>query len=168
MAVDACNPTNQSDTNRVKCKAQWNIVEPCQYVLPVLHIQMGLVNKVLDHLKDWIDTNIEYISSPEQLLRNHFSILSVELIQLKTEHDEIERTELIKKENISIEWRQLVQLLKTPNLKNAYFVEEIEYFAARKLECKALMAIYTSAVAQSKKNCIPKTETIERHKRYAQ
>lgn len=93
------------------------------YVLPVLHIQMAQVNKAFDHLNDWIDTNIEWVDSREHLLRKHVSNLLIGLIQLKTEHDEIEHTKLTKKGHISIKWQEFVYLLKLPNLKMKYSVK---------------------------------------------
>lgn len=39
-------------------------VDPKTVIIPILHCPMGLVNKVLEHLKAWINFEVEHFDCP--------------------------------------------------------------------------------------------------------
>lgn len=45
-------------------------IEVKDYITPILHLQIGLGNDIFCHLLDWIDRDVEKISSDEQLTRD--------------------------------------------------------------------------------------------------
>ena len=48
-------------------------VEPISYIPPILHIMLGLGNKVLDDFFKWVDAMVENIPVTERNLRNVFT-----------------------------------------------------------------------------------------------
>jgi len=57
----------------------WDFVEPKNYIFPVLHVEIGLVNTVLDKFYDWVEDHVEVASAEEKMCRNRMIILDTEL-----------------------------------------------------------------------------------------
>jgi hypothetical protein len=57
----------------------WDFVEPKKYIFPVLHVEIGLVNNVLDKFYDWVEDHVEVASAEEKMCRNRMIILDTEL-----------------------------------------------------------------------------------------
>jgi hypothetical protein len=47
-----------------------DFIQPENYIFPQLHFEIGAVNNVLDHLKAFIEEQVEVISDEERTLRN--------------------------------------------------------------------------------------------------
>ncbi len=43
----------------------WDFNETCHYVVPILHIEIGLVNNAVDNFYDWVEDDIE-VASPDK------------------------------------------------------------------------------------------------------
>jgi hypothetical protein len=57
----------------------WDFIEPLHYIFLELHVEIGLVNNVLDKFYDWVEDHIEVASAEEKLCRNKMIILDTEL-----------------------------------------------------------------------------------------
>jgi hypothetical protein len=55
----------------------WDFIEPCNYMLPQLHIEIGLTNNVLDNFYDFIDDHVEKTSLEEKVARNQLVMADV-------------------------------------------------------------------------------------------
>jgi hypothetical protein len=48
----------------------WDFIKPRNYMLPQLHIEIGLTNNVLDNFYDFIEDQVEKASPEEKVSRN--------------------------------------------------------------------------------------------------
>ena len=48
----------------------WEFIEVINYVYPVLHGEIGLINLALDSFYDILDDNVEVMSEEEKIIRN--------------------------------------------------------------------------------------------------
>ena len=48
----------------------WDFIEVINYVYPVLHGEIGLINLALDSFYDILDDNVEVMSEEEKIIRN--------------------------------------------------------------------------------------------------
>ena len=73
---------------------------------------MGLVNKALQELITWIDSNVEMVSEREQIQRNKVvqDVASL-FINTQTYHNNTTIIEQSRSEYL-LEWRELIQILK--------------------------------------------------------
>jgi len=60
----------------------WDFVEPAQMVFPELHIEVGLVNNVLDNFYSFIDNQVEAPMAEEKFSRNTYIVADVALIRV--------------------------------------------------------------------------------------
>jgi hypothetical protein len=60
----------------------WDFVEPAQMVFPELHIEVGLVNNVLDNFYSFIDNQVEAPTAEEKCSRNTYIVADVALIRV--------------------------------------------------------------------------------------
>ena len=44
-------------------------VEPANYIIPILHVQMGIVNKIIEHLIAWCERDVEKMTDEESMIR---------------------------------------------------------------------------------------------------
>ena len=67
----------------------WDFIEPSHYVVPILHIEIGLVNNAVDNFYDWVEDHIEVASSDEKRCRNKMILLDSELqkVQVKVQEE---------------------------------------------------------------------------------
>ena len=57
----------------------WDFIEPSHYVVPILHIEIGLVNNAIDNFYDWVEDHIEDGTPNEAMCRNKMILLGTEL-----------------------------------------------------------------------------------------
>ena len=74
------------DCKGVKYSPQWNI-EPDQFIVPLLHLEIGLVNKAIEMFKKWVDENIEIVSVEEKDARESYTKENSELENMKQMHE---------------------------------------------------------------------------------
>ena len=70
----------------VKMHPMLDCVEICRYVIPVLHIALGLINRLLKSLLDYINQTLEEVPEDVELARN-------ELLEATYEFEEAKRTQ---------------------------------------------------------------------------
>ena len=54
-----------------------------QYIIPILHTEIGLGNSMLKSFFDWIDYRVEIVSDEEKQKRNDYAKLSKEIVEAK-------------------------------------------------------------------------------------
>ena len=74
------------DTKGVVMPPQLNI-EPCDYIVPILHLMIGLVNKAWISLIHFFDEFVENISDYEATLKDEMLLLNIEIEEIKEESD---------------------------------------------------------------------------------
>jgi hypothetical protein len=57
----------------------WDFLEPSHYILPELHIEIGLHNNALDRSYNWVEDHVEAASMEERLCRNKMIALDTEV-----------------------------------------------------------------------------------------
>jgi hypothetical protein len=55
----------------------WDFIEPSNYMLPQLHIKIGLTNNVLDNFYDFVEDQVEKASPEEKVSRNQLIMTDV-------------------------------------------------------------------------------------------
>jgi hypothetical protein len=55
----------------------WDFIEPCNYMLPQLHIEIGLTNNVSDNFYDFIEYQVEKASLEEKVAKNQLVMADV-------------------------------------------------------------------------------------------
>jgi hypothetical protein len=92
-----------------RCKTKKGIVnnplipfiEPKNYIFPLLHFEIGMINNVLDSLRSFVQQQIEVISGKKKCARKNVIIANVSLTRLK------ERTDCFNESGGAIELRSL-------------------------------------------------------------
>ncbi len=76
------------DISRVVMYPVWDFIEPSHYVVPILHIEIGLVNNVMDNFYDWVEDHVEAATPEEKMCRNKMILMDTELrkAQEKAQH----------------------------------------------------------------------------------
>jgi len=77
--IDAEKLKEARDICGVVSNPVWDFVEPKNYIFPVLHVKIGLVNNVLDKFYDWVEDHGEVASAEEKMCRKRIIILDTEL-----------------------------------------------------------------------------------------
>ncbi len=67
------------DNSKVVMYPAWDFVEPSHYVVPILHIEIGLVNNAVDNFYDWVEDHMEVASPDKKRCRNMMKLLDTEL-----------------------------------------------------------------------------------------
>ena len=49
----------------------WDFIEPSHYVFPELHVEIGLVNNMVDSFYDFVEEQVEVAPPEERMARNH-------------------------------------------------------------------------------------------------
>jgi hypothetical protein len=70
-----------SDIQGIVNNAIWDFVEPAQMVFPEIHIEIGLVNNVLDNFFFFIDDQVEAPTAEEKCSRNTYIVADVALMR---------------------------------------------------------------------------------------
>jgi hypothetical protein len=76
-------------------------IEPKNYIFPLLHFEIGMINNVLDSLRSFVQQQVEVLSDKEKWARNNVIIADVSLTRLK------ERTDYFNESGGAIELRSL-------------------------------------------------------------
>jgi len=69
-------------------KPLFNYVPICNFVIPILHIIIGIVNSLVDCIFEWIEERIEKLSPNQIQARNSFIFAKVQYDCLKENYDE--------------------------------------------------------------------------------
>jgi hypothetical protein len=59
----------------------WDFIEPLNYIIPQLHIEIGLINYVLENFYDFIEEQVEVAPPKEQMARNSMILNDVAVIK---------------------------------------------------------------------------------------
>ena len=65
---DATKKANQKNITGVSEEPLFD-VEPSNYIIPILHVQMGIVNKMFETMIAWSERNVELMSENDTLVR---------------------------------------------------------------------------------------------------
>ncbi len=57
----------------------WSFIEPCNFIFPHLHFEIGVVNMVLDNFYGFVEVHVELISPEEKVAQNSIIISEVSL-----------------------------------------------------------------------------------------
>ena len=126
-------PDSLGVSGMIHCKA-----DPLRFILPLLHLLIGLLNKALETLREWLDVKVELIGESEMNLRKEciaaveeYTAVRERLNQIKTEKaDEYQKrnrlyTELLSGQRTPEMEQELVRLDdRIEELKREY--EELE------------------------------------------
>ena len=76
-------PNTHGVSGKVQCDA-----DPLRYIIPLLHLLIGLLNKALQEFRDWLDVHVELIEEEEMNLRrkSHSIFEKVSEIQARMDH----------------------------------------------------------------------------------
>ena len=74
------------DTKYVKEYPLWDI-NPSQLIVPLLHLEIGMVNKAWNDFKLYLDMEIEQVSVEEQDSRREVLLLSEKIYELQDDTD---------------------------------------------------------------------------------
>lgn len=96
-----------SKAKGVRTHPMWDCIPISHYIVPVLHIHIGLGNDVLNHLLDIIDRDIEKISPEEQSAWNDLVSIENAIKQLHHKRDEYDKTEGVLVRNAKVKIKQL-------------------------------------------------------------
>ena len=92
--------------------------------------------------------------------------LAKEIVISKCNHDNYEHTEALKKDELSVKVKELVNTLRKSNLKaNKYSKEKIEYFEYRKTECRSLINVIKNNILLSANEMKPKSKELKDRKK---
>ena len=138
----------------VKILPQWNVVEPSQYMSPILHMEMDLVNLARNTMIDYIDTNVDNISEHKQQERE-------KMIQLQ------EQLKLAPKEELTIDTRKrdanderskLIALIENATKNRDETREVITAWKAQKDKDAA----YVTTLMKERKDANAKVSTVKK------
>jgi hypothetical protein len=66
----------------------WDFIQPSHYVFPQLHVEIGLINNILDYFYDFVEEQVEAAAPEERLYQNNMIICDVATIKAKEKLDE--------------------------------------------------------------------------------
>jgi outer membrane murein-binding lipoprotein Lpp len=104
----------------------WDFIEPSHMVFPQLHVEIGLVNNVLDSFYLFIDDQVEAPTEEEKYSRNTYIIADVALVKAVEQLDEWKNLEGHNLQGYRDQAAELRRSLKRPGAMN-----QIEIDAAR-------------------------------------
>ena len=110
-------------------------IEPFYYVIPLLHLMIGLVNKVWDHFCEWIDKEIENLDEEEIDVRNILHVLEI-LVE-----DSVERLKETESEN-----NFQIKALKVDRIELRKEIKKIRTGTNDRLEKEALVEELSSMI----------------------
>ena len=110
-------------------------IKPFYYVIPLLHLMIGLVNKVWDHFCEWIDKEIENLDEEEIDVRNILHVLEI-LVE-----DSVERLKETESEN-----NFQIKALKVDRIELRKEIKKIRTGTNDRLEKEALVEELSSMI----------------------
>jgi hypothetical protein len=148
---DTRKQLNPTDKKGVSCEMQYKSLTINNFVPPLLHLEMGMVNLVWDDFELWIDNDVEMIPSHEQEARRKVSEASTLLDVAVAERKEADST-------ITIDIRQKKAELKVlkSELRRDRNPESIENLHTRIALLETFISEQTNAMKRLKdnvKNC---------------
>ena len=84
-SLTVCKKTEASVSRGVKYVPPIDALDIIQFVIPTLHLKLGLVNAALKNFKQWIDTRIE--NMPADLLQARTNFIIIELKHSRSDED---------------------------------------------------------------------------------
>jgi hypothetical protein len=96
----------------------WDFVEPQNYIFPELHVEIGLVNNVLDKFYSFIDDKVEAVTQEELTRRNSFIVADVALTRALNRLSNWKEDTAPQLEFHRHERMQVANKLKTRNLES--------------------------------------------------
>jgi len=103
---DAQKRLQPTDKKGVSCALHYKSLGPENFVPPLLHMEMGMVNQVWEHLEEWIDDKVENVPPDEKAAR--LSLLDAqECLERATREKEVAKI------TVSVEIRQKKGEVKT-------------------------------------------------------
>jgi hypothetical protein len=105
-----------SDIRGMVKNPKWDFVEPAQMVFPELHIEIGLVNNVLDNFYSFIDEQVEAPMAEEKCSRNTYIVADVALITAVERLNQWKEIDDLALQTHGYESSQIRELLKNRGL----------------------------------------------------
>jgi hypothetical protein len=65
----------------------WDFIEPSHYVFPELHVEIGLVNNMVDSFYDFVEEQVEVAPPEERMARNHLILADIAVLKAKEKAD---------------------------------------------------------------------------------
>ena len=90
----------------------WTFVDICNYMFPVLHAEIGLVNNILTAFYEWLDERVEPISTEEQLKRNRRILAWLAFQRSRTVYDKFQAEEMIQCNDYKLERVEIKKRLR--------------------------------------------------------
>ena len=87
-------------------------ISPQSFVCPLLHITIGLVNKIWSEIIEWINDKLENIEDMEAKERESLSIINTMLINAFHTKDEADKTTSIELKHHKAQCKQIQKELK--------------------------------------------------------
>jgi len=71
----------------------WDFIQPSQYVFPQLHVEIGLINNVLDTFRDFVEEQVEVATPEERFCCNNMIMCDVATIKAKENLEQWKETD---------------------------------------------------------------------------
>jgi hypothetical protein len=71
----------------------WDFIQPSHYVFPQLHVEIGLINNVLDTFCDFVEEQVEVATPKERFRRNNMIMCNVATIKVKENLEQWKETD---------------------------------------------------------------------------
>jgi hypothetical protein len=82
--------TKQTTNNVKGINSQFLLpIDPIKIIVPILHVPMGLVDKVLEHHLHWLQLNVEKLTGAEQITRQRYRDSSAVLLISQRNLDDV-------------------------------------------------------------------------------
>jgi len=98
-------------------------IEPVNFVVPILHMQMGKVNKIIGGCSNFIEEEVENIPSEEIIGRREVSSENAVLESLHLEREKVLFEKYVVKRELRIELREAKKKLKSADVGSEQFIK---------------------------------------------
>ena len=147
-------------TYGVKTMPLWD-VEPARLIVPLLHLEIGMVNKAWSSFTFFLRNKIDYINNDELILRNNLNSLENELklkeTELMTLTSQIKRVRQ-QQQNLSTELKNLSQRMHTLNIDRSQTNYSLHQNFQTFKENLSNMKLQSKETIKSINNCIRTTK----------
>ena len=127
---DTAKRMQPNERKGVSCAMHYKSLTPDNFVPPLLHMEMGMVNQVWEDFENWIDDKVELIPIEEKLVRTTLDESRERLRIASSEKDDA-------KKNISIELKQTNAEIKA--LKRQVKIRGIAADAQQELQARVTL-----------------------------
>ena len=137
ITIELLIQTSQQESNTLAVKQcpQWTAIEVHHYIVPILHLQMGIVNLALNKLISFIDEKIEKVCDKENLVRKYLKENIQQFEEQKEEYNMFERTCEMRLQESDIERQELIEVIKDAQKNKTQSEEVISLWIIQKEEC---------------------------------